>query len=576
MVNTRVLLKRIVLSIFFVLFTCSFAGEVLFLINRDYEPFSYEKNGQLQGYVVELLSTLSERVGEQVHMRGMTFEQAYSLLLSEEEYAIPTLVFTPERKALFQWVGPIAIALTQLYTSPFLNQKVGSLEEAKKAGSVGVVKDYYSTRLLESEGFKNLVYYENEKKLLEELIDGTINLAPFDDTVLSYLLEGRSASFAGLGVSVPLNLDMMYIGFSKKVPPETVNKWQTRLDELKETAVFENIYRKWLPGNPVPGFLTLLTEEYPPVTYTGEDGNTTGFVTHIVKELLKRNELRGEPILVPWSIGYELALHLPGILLFSMDQTPQRKELFEWIGPVGRNTAYLYARSDSNLSIETIESAKSISSIATTKNWWTEQWLRDRGFINLTSALHPSQNVRQLMNGEAELAIFTDLTVRELFEESGYTIDGIKPLLEVQSNDFYIAASKGTNPSTIYKLQKTLDEMKKDGSFEMILRKDVPNVMITPLLFKTSTPEVIDIKIGSHLISKGSVARIHLPVLSESGGMWSVELSNPEVLVYLGEENNSWLFRPIQAGSCAVVFSLYQSAEAISPSKVYTIEFVVE
>jgi polar amino acid transport system substrate-binding protein len=576
MMNTRGLKKRMMVLISLIIFTCSFAGEVLFLINQDYEPFSYERNGQLRGYVVELLSTLSERAGEQAHMRGMTFDQAYTLLLSDEEYAIPTLVFTPERKALFQWVGPIAIAMTQLYTSPFLSQKVGSLEEAKIVGSVGVVKDYYSTRLLESEGFKNLVYFENEKQLLEDLIDGTINLAPFDDTVLSYLLGGRSVSSAGLGVSVPLNLDMMYIGFSKSVPPETVKEWQTQLDEIKETGVFEIIYRKWLPENPVPGILTLLTEEYPPVTYAGENGKPTGFVTHIVKELLERNGLRGEPILVPWSIGYELALHLPGILLFSMDQTSQRKELFEWIGPVGRNTAYLYARVDSDLTLESLESAKLVSSIATTKNWWTEQWLRERGIINLTSALHPSENVRQLISGEADLAIFTDLTVRELVEESGYTIDRIKPLLEVQSNDFYVAASKGTNPSTVYKLQKTLDEMKKDGSFEMILRKDVPNVMITPLLFKTSTPEVIDIKIGSHLISKGSVARIHLPVFSESGGMWSVELSNPEVLVYLGEENNSWLIKPIQAGSCAVVFSLYRSAEAILPSKVYTVEIVIE
>ncbi|NLZ14927.1 MAG: transporter substrate-binding domain-containing protein, partial [Thermotogaceae bacterium] len=470
---------------------------------------------------------------------------------------------------------PIAIAMTHLYASPFFFQKIASLEEAKTIESIGVVKAFYSTQLLEREGFKNLVYFEDEKQLLENLLSGAITLAPFDDSVLSHLLEGRSASSTGLRSSVPLNLDMMYIGFSRNIPEETVSDWQARLDRLKKTGKFRILYQKWLPENPVPGQLTLLTEEYPPVTYAGENGKPTGFVTRIVEEALRRNGLEEEPILVPWSIGYELASHLPGILLFSMDQTPQREGLFEWIGPVGRNTAYLYARSDSDVSIENLGSAKSVSSIATTKNWWTEQLLQEKGFTNLRSSLHPSENVRQLINGEVTLAIFTDLTVQSLVEETGYTMDRIRPLFEVQSNYFYIAASKGTDPTIVYNLQKTLDTMKQDGCFETILRSHVPNVLVTPLLFQSSTPEVREIKIGSHQVENGCMVQISLPLQEEADGLWDVTLSNPEVLAALGKENGAWLFKSLQNGPCAVVFSLYRSGSP-TPIKVYTIEVVVE
>ncbi len=554
---------------------CCCADGLTFLINQDYRPFSFVENEQLQGFAVELLSVLSTPTEEPVRMRGISFDHAYSLLLSDGEYALPTLVFTSERKPLFQWVGPIAIALTHLYSSPFFSQTITSLEEAKTVDSIGVVKSFYSTQRLESEGFKNLIYFDNEKQLLENLSSGTITLAPFDDSVLSHLLEGRSVSSAGIGTSIPLNLDMIYIGFSQEVPNGIVEDWQARLDASKKTGEFRSLYQKWLPENPVPGQLTLLTEEYPPVTFAGENGKPAGFVTRIVEEALRRNGLEEEPILVPWSIGYELASHLPGILLFSMDQTPQRKELFEWIGPVGRNAAYLYARTDSALSIESLDSARSVLWIATTKDWWTEQLLQENGFTNLKSSLHPSENVRQLINGEVTLAIFTDLTVPSLVEKAGYTLDRIKPLFEVQSNYFYIAASKGTDPSIVYKLQKTLDTMKQDGSFEAILRSDVPNVLVTPLLFRSSAPEVMDIKIGSHKVERGCIARISLPVQEEDDGVWEVKLSNPEVLTPLGTENGSWLFKPIQTGSCAVVFSVYQSASRV-PIKIYTIEVVVE
>ncbi|HOZ12791.1 MAG TPA: transporter substrate-binding domain-containing protein [Thermotogota bacterium] len=554
---------------------CCFAEGLTFLINHDYRPFSFVENERLQGFAVELISALSPSAEETAQMHGMAFDQAYSLLLSGGDYALPTLVFTSERKPLFQWVGPIAIAMTHLYASPFFFQKIASLEEAKTIESIGVVKAFYSTQLLEREGFKNLVYFEDEKQLLENLLSGAITLAPFDDSVLFHLLEGRSASSTGLRSSVPLNLDMMYIGFSRNVPEETVSDWQARLDRLKKTGEFRILYQKWLPENPVPGQLTLLTEEYPPVTYAGEDGKPTGFVTRIVEEALRRNGLEEEPILVPWSIGYELASHLPGILLFSMDQTPQRAGLFEWIGPVGRNTAYLYARSDSDVSIENLGSAKSVSSIATTKNWWTEQLLQEKGFTNLRSSLHPSENVRQLINGEVTLAIFTDLTVQSLVEETGYTMDRIRPLFEVQSNYFYIAASKGTDPTIVYNLQKTLDTMKQDGSFEAILRRDVPNVLVTPLLFQSSTPEVREIKIGSHQVENGYIVQISLPLQEEADGVWDVKLSNPGVLVDLGKENDFWFFKTLQNGPCAVVFSLYRSGSRV-PIKIYTIEVIVE
>jgi len=405
-------------------------------------------------------------------MRPVKFDEALEMLQGEGRYCLPSLVFTTQRKALYQWAGPVAITNTYLYTREELSGEFKSLEDARNANSVGVVSEYYSHKLLEEQGFDNLIVFEDEGSLLEALLDGEIDLAPFNSAVLQELLKREQASYCPVS-TVAIDLDMTYLGFSKDVPSEIVSEFQKALDSLKRSGSFSKLYEEWVVGQPVSGIYTFLTEEYPPVTFRGKDGEPTGFVTEMVKEILRRNDMSGEILIVPWSIGYELASNLPNVFLFSMDQTEQRKENFEWIGPVGKNTAYLYGRKDTVAPATDLESAKTVEAIGTTTNWWTEQLLKEMGFENLVSSFDPLDTVVQLVEGETDLAVFTDLTVGELVKNAGYSMDDLEALIELQTNYFYIAASKGTNFGMILSFQKTLDEMKRDGSFEETIREFV-------------------------------------------------------------------------------------------------------
>jgi polar amino acid transport system substrate-binding protein len=119
--------------------------------------------------------------------------------------------------------------------------------------------------------------------LLDALFVGEIDLAPFNSAVLQELLKREQASFNPVS-TVAIDLDMTYLGFSKDVPSEIVSAFQKALDGLKASGSFSELYGQWFPGQPVPGIYTFLTEEYPPVTFKGENGEPTGFVTEMVKE----------------------------------------------------------------------------------------------------------------------------------------------------------------------------------------------------------------------------------------------------------------------------------------------------
>nr|WP_300980124.1 transporter substrate-binding domain-containing protein [Mesotoga sp.] len=569
------------------------AQPITFLVNPDYDPFSYLDEGHLEGFLVDLIESLESETGIDVEMRPVKFDEALEMLQSEGRYCIPSLVFTTQRKALYQWVGPVVITNTYLYTREELSSEFKSLEDVRNANSVGVVREYYSHKLLEEQGFDNLIIFEDEESLLDALFVGETDLAPFNSAVLRQLLQKEQASNL-LVPTVAIDLDMTYLGFSKDVPSEIVSAFQKALDGLKSSGSFSELYGQWFSGQPVPGIYTFLTEEYPPVTFKGENGEPTGFVTEMVKEILRRNDMSGEILIVPWSIGYELASNLPNVFLFSMDQTEQRRDNFEWIGPVGKNTAYLYARKDTVAPATDLESAKTVAAIGTTTNWWTEQLLKEMGFENLVSSLDPLDTVVQLFEGETDLAVFTDLTVGELVKNAGYSMDDLEALIELQTNYFYIAASKGTNFGMILSFQKTLDEMKRDGSFEETIREFVPNMLVTSLLWNSSHLDVKGLRTSMNTLSVGEIATVELQENGSTGYIWDVKITNPNVvsLIYEGSiferkflddsqlvgapYNVQWVFEAQQPGETVVIFSLRRPWESVHPIQTFAINIVVE
>ncbi|MFW6172899.1 MAG: transporter substrate-binding domain-containing protein [Elusimicrobiota bacterium] len=588
------LLQICILLIVICLSTIIVAQELTFLVVRDYAPFSYEENGVLKGLTVDIIKELSEKTGTDITLVPESFDNAFEKLKGEGNYAIPTLVFTKERKPMFSWVGPLAITNTYLYGRKNLDKDILTLDDAKNVNSIGVVKDYYSHQLLESHGFDNLVVYSNEEFLLHALSNGNIDLAPFNTAVLQRLLQINN-EVAEFSKTISIDLDMTFIGFSSDVPNEIVKNWQNELDKMKETGEFREIYSKWLPNQKVPGIYTFLTEEYPPVTYMENDGKISGFVTDIVKEILRRNEMKENIFLVPWNIAYSLALNLPNIVLFSIDRTPQRENLFNWIGPVGKNTAYFYSLKDKDIHLNTVDDAKEVNSIATIEDWWTEQLLKDLGFENLRSFKNPVNAVINLVTGRSEMSIFTDLTVENLVKDAGYSMDELQRLLEVQTNYFYIAASKGTNEELILKFQETLNVMKRNGSFERIVREYVPNMLITPLLMESTSIDISDLNYSQNILKIDELAKISLEQNASTGYVWDMKITNPNVvsLVYMKSEEETpgddlkikpvgtpskieWVFKAKNTGETSIIFSLRRPWESVHPLKVISINIQVK
>ena len=459
------------------------AGETaaLKILTEESPPLNFLREGEVTGLAAEVVRALVKRTGTGGNIRLVAWQEGYQALLEQPDVALFSTVMTAERKALFQWVGPVAVLDTNLYALKGSATKIANLDDARKVGRIATVAKYYSDQILQREGFTNTQSYPNREATVRELLDGKVQLLASSNLGMPAALKRMGGSMDDVEIAFTLSTDLFYIAFSKGTSPQLVARWQDALDGMKRDGSFAKIYARWLPAEIAPGIFQLVTEEYPPITFM-KDGKPSGFVTDMVREIAARQKVPDTIRLTSWKNAYNMALLHPKVVLFSAERTPEREKLFQWVGPVGKNSAMLYAKKGSGIRINSLEQAKAIGAIATTTNWFTEQHLKREGFNNLRSSPDPRENVRQLMKGEVQLSIFTDITIPEIVRDAGYGMQDLEPVFTVLQTDFYIAVSRDTPAEVVQAWQSTLDRMKRDGSFESIYRRYLPDADVDDLL----------------------------------------------------------------------------------------------
>lgn len=459
----------------------SVAAADLRVLTEENPPLNFLKDGEVTGLATEVVREIARRTGSADGIRLVAWQEGYQALLEQPGVALYATVMTAQRKPLAQWVGPLASVETSLYALRGSSLRIANLEDAKNAGTIATVAGYYSEQLLRAEGFANTRSYPDRTASVRQLLDGKVQLVASANTELPAALARAGATMHDVQNVFTLSTDLAYIAFSRGTSPQLVARWQAALDNMKRDGTFARIYAKWLPAEVPPGEFQLVTEEYPPVTFL-KDGRPSGFVTDMVRAIAARLGVPDDVRLTSWKNAYNMGLTYPKVVLFSAERTPEREGLFHWVGPVGRNSAILYARKGSGIRIASLEEAKGINAIATTTNWFTEQHLQRAGFDNLRSSPDPRDNVRQLMNGEVQLSVFTDLTIAEIARDAGYRLDDLEPVFPVSQTDFYIAMSRDTPAEVVQAWQAALDGLKQDGTFEEIYRHYLPDADLGGLM----------------------------------------------------------------------------------------------
>lgn len=244
---------------------------------------------------------------------------------------------------------------------------------------------------------------------------------------------------------------------------------------VKKTIVlFSFFYLSALPlqAADLPLF-TIMTEDWKPYQYE-QDGQLKGFAVDLLVELLKETgspQGRENIRIVPWARGYKTLIDRNNTILFSMTRTPERENLFKWVGPIFQNTIYLIGKKTKHIKISNPEMLKNYR-IGTIIDDAGEQDMVKLG-IPLDQLERNSSNVsnlKKLYLDRIDLIVCGWTTLINNAEQAGINPENYETVYTVDSADLYFAFNINTPDRIIDLFQKTLDRMKASGRYDQLYR----------------------------------------------------------------------------------------------------------
>lgn len=217
--------------------------------------------------------------------------------------------------------------------------------------------------------------------------------------------------------------------------------------------------------------LQLLTEENPPLNYT-EGKKLTGMATEVVQEMGKRAHMKLDFQVMAWDKAYEKAQADKETCLYSTARLSNRENAFTWVGPIAVNQWGLYALGGFKPEIKSLKDARPFR-VAGVERDAKSEFLKQNGVTNIVEEKDDKLNPAKLTLNRKE-AQKADLWITSVAGAKRVAaqakVSDLKLVYVVRKAESYLACSPRTLPATLKSLAEALESMKKDGSYEKIIK----------------------------------------------------------------------------------------------------------
>ncbi len=223
--------------------------------------------------------------------------------------------------------------------------------------------------------------------------------------------------------------------------------------------------------------IKFMTENYPPFNFK-ENGNLQGISVDLLTAAMKKidptfNHSKIE--LLPWARGYKIVQNEKNTCLFAMTRTEARENLFKWAGPLAPALIVLTAKKSNHIKINSIDDLKKYN-IGTIIEDVGEQLLNEKGISNDkldriggTNAINIS--IKKLDKGRIDLFSYDSNVLKWKIKQNGLNPNDYETVYVLKKGKLSFAFNKNTPDKVVNQIQKAIDEVKKDGTYQKILDK---------------------------------------------------------------------------------------------------------
>ena len=210
--------------------------------------------------------------------------------------------------------------------------------------------------------------------------------------------------------------------------------------------------------------LTLVTEDYPPMNFTRDGGQSiTGLSTEVMREILQRTGIAATFSIHPWRMAYRMALENEDTCVYTTVRTEAREALFKWVGPLAAAHWTLYALADSPIRAKTLADLKPYI-VGGYQHDAKSIYMQSLGF-RVDEANTEQQSLKKLQSGRIDLWVAS--TNSGPWSARALDIK-IRPIYTLKEVNGYAACNLAVPDLVIERMNAALKGMQRDGSYERL------------------------------------------------------------------------------------------------------------
>jgi polar amino acid transport system substrate-binding protein len=217
-------------------------------LTEDNRPLSFAlpgSSGGIGGVCAEVLMAMAQQLGEVPQFTLLPWARAFERAQKERNTGLFCTARTAEREGLFQWVGPLMAVEGVFYGRRGGGQRLSSLDEARQASTILVVRSFFTHQFLQVQGFTNLHTVSRPEGMLRMLMNDRAPLMFANKLTVPEMAVQQGVPLADL---VPLRSVLRvdeYLAFSPRTPPQTVARWAAALAALRRDGTLGRILARW-------------------------------------------------------------------------------------------------------------------------------------------------------------------------------------------------------------------------------------------------------------------------------------------------------------------------------------------
>jgi ABC-type amino acid transport substrate-binding protein len=214
--------------------------------------------------------------------------------------------------------------------------------------------------------------------------------------------------------------------------------------------------------------LKILAVDEPPAAYIDVANKQNGYVLEIVKAMQQVLNNNAKILFVPEARALNIMADEPNTLLMSISRTASRELHFKWIAKVMDKKWEVYTLANANITIDSLQQLKSLSSIGVVRGDVREEWLVNENFKNLNSVTLHKQNIQMLELGRVDAIVYEKQGLLYQTNALGIAPEMFKSVFVLNQASVYLVMSKYSSPELVQQWQSAFTTIVQTGELNHI------------------------------------------------------------------------------------------------------------